>query len=128
MREVQARRRQWLIAQGLADAADGGFVCRAGMLRDLQRRELLRVAGQLSEELELRFTEARSGERIEGVLRRSIDLTGGRMALIEKSREFTLVPWRPEFERRVGNTVSGIARGGGISWTFGRQRGGPGVS
>jgi hypothetical protein len=45
--------------------------------------------------------------------------------MIEKSKEFTLVPWRPVLEQRIGREVSGIVRGGGISWTFGRERGGP---
>src|SRR3546814_7745611 len=96
------------------------------MIATLQRRELLRVAGQLSEELGLPFAEARPGERIEGRLGRMIEMTSGRYALIEKSREFTLVPWRPVLERQIGKSVSGIMRdGGGISWTLGRQRGGP---
>jgi hypothetical protein len=50
-------------------------------------------------------------------------MASGRFAVIEKSREFTLVPWRPELERCVGKLVSGIVRGDGISWTVGRQSG-----
>ena len=46
-------------------------------------------------------------------------------AVIEKSREFALVPWRPVLEKQIGRTVTGIDRGGAISWTFGRQRSGP---
>src|SRR3546814_6550235 len=99
------------------------------MIATLQRRELLRVAGQLSEELGLPFAEARPGERIEGRLGRMIEMTGGRYALIEKSREFTLVPWRPVLERQIGKSVSGIMReGGDITWTLGRKSGGPGIS
>jgi len=38
-------------------------------------------------------------------------------AVIEKSREFTLVPWRPIMERRRGQSIIGRAStGGGISW------------
>ena len=48
--------------------------------------------------------------------------------MIEKSREFTLVPWRPVLERNLGKQVSGIMRGDSISWTLGRQRRGPGIS
>jgi hypothetical protein len=47
--------------------------------------------------------------------------------VIEKSREFTLVPWRPVLERNLGREVSGIARGDTISWTLGRQRSGPSI-
>lgn len=72
--------------------------------------------------------EVAPSERIEGVLKRSVDLTSGRFALIEKSREFTLVPWRPVLERQIGKQVSGMMRGNSISWGFGRGRKGPEIS
>ena len=72
--------------------------------------------------------EATAGVRIEGRLSRMIEMTSGRYALIEKSREFTPVPWRPVLQRQIGKPVSGIMRGDGISWTFGRQRSGPSIS
>lgn len=128
LRGVLDARRQWLVHQQLAEVRDGMTHYKPGMIEDLRRRELLRMAGQLSEELGLNFMEARPGERIDGQLARSVELTSGRYALIERSKDFTLVPWRPVLERRVGQGVSGIMREGGIDWTFGRQRGGPGVS
>jgi len=123
VREAQARRRQWLIAEGLAHEEQDRIVYRANMLATLRRRELARVAGQLSDQLGLSYVETRSGEPVEGTLRRSVELASGKYAVIEKSREFTLVPWRPVLERHVGKQVSGIMRGDGISWTIGRQRG-----
>ena len=128
VRDAQARRRQWLIAQGFAEEADGGVSYRPGMIAALQRRELLRVAGKLSDELALPFVEATPGSRIDGIYRRPIDLASGRVALIEKSREFTLVPWRPVLDRHVGKSVSGILRGDGVSWSIGRGRSGPTIS
>ena len=98
------------------------------MCAALQRRELLRVASQLSDEMNLPFAEATPGPRIDGVYRRSVELVSGRFALIEKSREFTLVPWRPILDRHVGKSMSGILRGDGISWTVGRGRRGPTIS
>ena len=126
-RLAQAARRQWLIDQELADETGGRTRYRPDMLATLQRRELLKVAGQLSDELGVPFVELRTGARIEGVLRRPVDLVGGRFALIEKSREFTLVPWRPVLERQIGKSVSGIMRSDGISWAIGRGRRGPSV-
>ncbi|RIV91176.1 DUF3363 domain-containing protein [Aurantiacibacter xanthus] len=126
--EALERRRQWLVVEGLAEEEQGRVIFRASLLETLRRRELNHVAGQLSDELGLRYTEARSGERIEGVYRRPIELASGRFALIEKSREFTLVPWRPVLDRHVGKQVSGIMRGDSINWTIGRQRGGPSIS
>ena len=127
-REALDRRRQWLIAQGLAQEEHGRIVIRANLLATLRRRELARVAGQLSGELGLGYAEARNGERIEGIYRRPVELASGRYALIEKSREFTLVPWRPVLDRHIGREVSGIMRGDAINWTIGRQRSGPSIS
>jgi hypothetical protein len=78
--------------------------------------------------LALRYVETKQGEKVQGVYRRHIDLASGRFAVIEKAREFTLVPWRLVLERHQGKQVSGIVRGDGISWTIGRQRSGPSVS
>lgn len=125
VRAAQVLRRQWLIAEGLAEERGGQTLYRRGMIAALQRRELLRVAGQLSDELGLPFVEAKSGDHVDGRLGRAIELASGRHALIERARDFTLVPWRPVLERQVGKSVSGIMRGDGISWTIGRGRGGP---
>jgi hypothetical protein len=95
------------------------------MLEKLRARELQRIARQLSRELGLGYVEAAQGDPIEGIYRRSVQVGSARMALIENSREFTLVPWRPVLERRIGREVSGVMRGRDVSWTFGRDRSGP---
>jgi len=128
VRAAQAQRRQGLIAQELAREEQDRTVYRSNLLGILRRRELARVAGQLSDELGLNYVETKSGEKVEGVYRRHIDLASGRFAVIEKAREFTLVPWRPVLERHLGKQVSGIVRGDSISWTIGRQRSGPSIS
>lgn len=128
VRAAQALRRQWLVAEQLAEERDGCTIYRRDMLAVLQRREMLRVASQLSDELGKPFAEAGPGERIQGHLVRAVEMTSERHALVERSRDFTLVPWRPVMERQIGKSVSGIARDGGIGWAFGRQRSGPGIS
>jgi len=95
------------------------------MLDILRLRELMRVAGQLSRELGVDFTEAEPGIPIEGTYRRSVLVGSARMALIANSHEFTLVPWRPVLERQLGKQVAGMMRGAEISWRFGHQRSGP---
>lgn len=128
VREAQARRQQWLIGQGLAHEEQGKIVYRANMMSILRQRELTRFAGQLSQELGLTYAETRKGDRVEGTLRRSVELAAGKYGVVENSREFTLVPWRPVLERHVGRQVSGVVSGEGISWSIGRQRSGPGIS
>ncbi|SHL52321.1 Type IV secretory pathway, VirD2 components (relaxase) [Sphingobium sp. YR657] len=127
VRSALAARQQWLIAQELAREEQGRVIFRDNLLATLRQRELRRVAGQLSDELGLGYAPARPGERIEGLYRRPVDLASGRYALIEKSREFTLVLWRPILDRHLDKQVSGIMRSDGISWTIGRQRG-PSIS
>jgi type IV secretory pathway VirD2 relaxase len=128
-KEVKAaltRRRQWLMSQDLGEKGEFGlWKPSPNMLDTLRRRELLRVARQLSGELGLNFVESRNGDRIEGTVKRHVDLAQGRFALIEKSREFTLVPWRDVLEKQIGKQVGGIMRDSGVSWTIGRGRGGP---
>lgn len=127
-REAQTRRRQWLISQGFAEEAGGGTVYRPSMMADLRRRELVRIGAQLSRELGMPFAEMESGSHVRGVYRRPVDTMSGRYALVERSREFTLLPWRPVLDRHVGKSVVGIVRGDGVSWSFGRGRSGPSIS
>ena len=128
VREAEARRRQWLVDQDLAAERDGQVRLSANALDQLRRRELLRVAGELSSELGRDYFEARAGQQIDGVLRRPVEMVSGRHALIERAHDFTLVPWRSTLERHVGKPVSGIVREAGISWTIGRERGGPSIN
>ncbi len=59
---------------------------------------------------------------------RRVDLEGGSYAVVERARDFTLVPWRDVLERNIGKMASGIMRTDGISWQFGRGRSGPAIS
>lgn len=127
-RQALALRRQWLIDQGLARQDQDQVIYRAGLLTRLQRRDLIVAAESLARETGLAFSEARPGQRIEGVYRRSVDLASGRFAVIERSRDFTLVPWRPVLEGQEGQRLSGLLRGEAISWTIGRGRSGPAIS
>jgi len=127
-REAQARRRQWLVTRGFAEESGDRTAYPAGMIEALRRRELLRLGAQLSRELGIPFSETEPGGRVAGVYRRPVDTLSGRYALVEKSREFTLVPWRPVLDRHLDKSVAGILRGDGVSWTIGRGRSGPQIS
>ncbi|RAN34832.1 hypothetical protein HY3_10060 [Hyphomonas pacifica] len=69
------------------------------------------------------FLKLEDGMSISGVYERPVDLAQGRFALVTRSKEFTLVPWRPELERYRGAEISVKARAGGIDWSVGRARG-----
>ena len=124
VRKALDRRRQWLIEQGLAEIDSDALRCRSDLVQTLERRELRRVAAALSRELGNRFAEATTGEHLEGICSRAVQVGDKKFALIQMSHEFTLVPWRPVLERQIGREVSGTVRESGtISWTIGRSRG-----
>ena len=59
-----------------------------------------------------------------GIYSRRLNLASGRFAMIDDGLGFSLVPWRPALERRLGQHVSGLVNvGGGVDWDFARQRG-----
>ncbi|HFD7305778.1 TPA: DUF3363 domain-containing protein [Salmonella enterica subsp. enterica] len=65
----------------------------------------------------------RDGESVSGKFTGTVHLSSGKFAVVEKSHEFTLVPWRPIIDRQLGREVMGIVQGGSVSWQLGRQRG-----
>ncbi len=126
VRQAMVRRQQWLIEQRLAEQRGDQVLYRGDMDERLQRAEIRSAAARLGKELGLDFAEPVPGERISGIVRRRVNLNSGSFAVVENSREFALVPWRPVLERQLGREVSGVMRSSGsISWTFGRERQGP---
>jgi hypothetical protein len=125
VRQAMYRRQQWLMEQRLAEQRGDEILYHPNMDQRLRRAELRVVATRLSKELGLDFSgEPIPGERISGIVRNRVNLNFGSFAVVENSREFTLVPWRPVLERQLGREISGIVRSSGsISWTFGRERG-----
>ena len=124
VREAQARRRQWLIDQGLARQDAGRTFYQRDMLATLTKHELQQAGNRLAHERGLSFYTPVEGERVSGTYQGTVQLASGKFALVERSHELTLVPWRPVIERELGRQVSGIATpGGGIDWKIGRQRG-----
>lgn len=128
VRDAMAARRQWLVEQQLADGDGQAFQLRRGALESLRLRELEVAGERIGKELGKGFAPAKVGEAIEGVIARRVDLESGPHALVERSRDFTLVPWRDVLDRNIGKAASGIMRADGINWQFGRGRSGPAIS
>lgn len=117
------RRQAYLIAEGFAQETANGVRFQRGLLKSLEQREVSKVAAGISKETGKTFSQPRKGDRVEGVYAKPVELASGRYALIEKSKEFSLVPWRAVLERARGQAVSGVMGGAGISWDIGRKRG-----
>jgi hypothetical protein len=116
-------RRQWLIEQGLARERDGQMRYARDLLLTLEARELTRTAADISARTGLEHMEVKAGDSLTGVYRRMLTLNSGRYALIERSHDFALVPWRPVLERVRGQMVTGSVGGEGISWSIGIKPG-----
>ena len=124
--EVEAAlrsRRQWLIEQGLAREEKGQVRYARDLLRTLETRELRQTAAEITARTGLAHRDVKAGENVSGVYRRMLTLNSGRFALIERSHDFALVPWRPVLERARGQMVTGSVGGEGISWSIGIKRG-----
>jgi type IV secretory pathway VirD2 relaxase len=118
-REALRLRRLWLARRELLD--DGETRLSAAALDELRGRELRRVGAGLEEELGRPYAPARPGQRIEGVLAGARETTIGKVAVIERALDFTLVPWRDVLEDHIGKRISGGLSVDGVSWDL-RQR------
>ena len=116
-------RRQWLLDQGLAREQGGRTVYARNLLQTLERRELAEVGARIASETGLGYAEVKQGDRLNRTYRRMLTLNSGRFALIERARDFALVPWRPVLEKARGQVVSGSVGGESISWSIGIKRG-----
>ena len=110
------------IAEGLAREEAGRTLYRRDLLTHLQAQEIAETGAAYAGAIGKRYVPAASGA-IEGVYREPVQLISGKFAVIEKAREFTLVPWRPVLDRELGKSVRGTIGGDTISWTLGRSRG-----
>lgn len=125
MQKAMAVRRRWLMAEGLAKTEGERLVIDRKRLAALERESVAAEGARLSKQFGKSFEQPVEGERVTGTYRRSVELPAGRFAVVERSKEFSLVPWRKALEARRGMEVSGVIRRGGVTWEFGKNRGGP---
>lgn len=92
-------------------------------LSELTEMDLKSAAGKYSEAYGKTYVPLGNARQVEGVYREAIERPSGKFAVIERSRDFTLVPWRPVMERRLGQSISGRVSAGGISWNVSKVRG-----
>jgi hypothetical protein len=124
VREAMDQRREHHIEQGAATRARNGRIFyRRNLLATLREREVARVGAEMAESKGLPFRAATDGENVSGKFTGTVQQSSGKFAVVEKSYEFTLVPWRPIIDRQLGRQVMGIVQGGSVSWQLGRQRG-----
>jgi type IV secretory pathway VirD2 relaxase len=119
------RRKDSLVHQGLASRTpEGGVRAPRDLLSRLEQQEIARVGPEMAKARGLAFKPAEAGNYVSGTLVGAATLGSGKFAMIDDGVGFSLVPWQPVLEQRLGRQVTGVAMpGGGVDWTFGRSRG-----
>ncbi|CAG0980162.1 hypothetical protein BURK2_01794 [Burkholderiales bacterium] len=123
VRDALRQRADFLVDQGLAEQRGQRVALARNLLATLRGHEIDAAAKTIATETGLAHRPVADGERVTGTYRRSVQLASGRFAMIDDGMGFSLVPWKPVIEQRLGQTLTAVVRGGGVSWEFGRQRG-----
>ena len=126
-KQAMQQRANFLAEQGLAERRGQRVILARNLLGTLRNRELAQAAKGIAAETGLEHRPVADGQRVAGIYRRSVMLASGRYAMLDDGMGFSLVPWRPVIEQRLGQHIAAVVRGGGVSWELGRQRG-PSIS
>jgi type IV secretory pathway VirD2 relaxase len=122
VRRALKERADFLIDQGLARRLDARLVLAQNLLATLRNREIAETTARIEATTHLLPRPPIDGIRVSGIYRESIQLTSGRYAMLDDGVGFSLVPWRPVIEKRLGQHISAVMDGGRVSWEFGRSR------
>jgi len=123
VREALRQRSDFLVEQGLAERRGQRLLLARNLLATLRGCDIDGAAKTIAAETGLTHRAVADGERVTGTYRRNVQLASGRFAMLDDGTGFSLVPWRPVAEQRLGQQVSAIMRGSSVTWELGRQRG-----
>lgn len=123
VKDALQQRGDFLAEQGLAEKRGQRIILTRNLLATLRNRELARSAQDIAADTGLEHRPVADGQRVAGTYRRSVVLASGRYAMLDDGMGFSLVPWKPVIEQRLGQQLAATMRGGGVSWEIGRQRG-----
>lgn len=122
-KQALQQRTDFLEEQGLAQRRGQRVILARNLLETLRNRELAQAAKSIAAETGLEHRPISDGQRVAGIYRRSVMLASGRYAMLDDGISFSLLPWRPVIEQRLGQQIAATVRGGGVSWEISRIRG-----
>ena len=117
---AKVQRQRFLVSQGVIVK---GQPVTEQTLNALEQLDLKNAGKILTREYEKPYKPATVSGKVTGIYRKAIERPSGKYAVIEKSKEFTLVPWRETMDRNLGKSVIGISKGQVISWELNKGRG-----
>ncbi len=121
VRDALQDRVDFLVEQGLAERRGQRVVLARNLLSTLRDRELAAAGKSLQDATGLNFRPLLDGARVNGLYRRSLQLVSGRFAMLDDGTGFSLVPWKPVIEQRLGQTMTAVVRGASVIWDMGRR-------
>lgn len=122
VREALRQRSDFLVEQGLAERRGQRVILARNLLGTLRGREIDGAAKTIAAETGLTHRAVADGERVTGTYRRNVQLASGRFAMLDDGMGFSLVPWKPVIEQRLGQTMTAVVRGSSVTWDMGRRQ------
>ena len=116
------QRDDFLQEQGFAERRGQRVILARNLLATLRNRDLAQAAQNIAAETGLEHRPVGDGQRVSGIYRRNVMLASGRYAMLDDGKGFSLVPWKPVLEHRLGQSVAATIHGTSVSWAFGKQR------
>ncbi len=123
VKDALQKRVDFLAEQGLVERRGQRVILARNLLNTLRSRELAQVAKDIAAETGLEHRPVADGRRVAGIYRRSVMLASGHYAMLDDGMGFSLVPWKPVIEQRLGQQIATTMRDGVASWDMGRGRG-----
>ena len=120
VQQALAQRRNWLLRQGLILKKGSKVIYPKSLANQLIRRELTKIATGISDKTGKHYMPMKDKGEVSGTYVRKLNLRSGHYAVLEKSKEFTLVPWRNVMDRAMGQPLAGMISRGKINWEIGR--------
>jgi hypothetical protein len=126
---LDKRKRALVDAGYVTDLGNGHVRAPKDLIQRLEATDIERAGKALAAERGLQWRPAVPGNYVTGQLVGFTQLSSGRFAMIESfggdsGLGFSLVPWQPVLDQRIGQHISGLMRNDrGIEWSFGRKRG-----
>jgi type IV secretory pathway VirD2 relaxase len=121
--QALTEREMFLVEQGLAERRGQRVIFMRDLLATLRTRDVNQAARGMEAETGLVHRPIVDGQTVSGAYKRSIALVSGRFAMLEDGVGFSLVPWRPFIDKRLGQPMQAVVRGEHASWDLGVQRG-----
>lgn len=123
VKDALQQRADFLTEQGLAERRGQRVILARNLLATLRERELAKAAQDIAAKTGLEHRPVVDGQRVAGIYRLSVVLASGRYAMLDDGRGFSLAPWKPVIEQRLGQQLAATVCGSGVSWEITRQRG-----